>query len=197
MNKLTVKDAMTIGVFGALYFLFVGLGTYVGVVVLHSGNMMLAPACTALFAGTVYLVLVAKVRKFGAITIVGVMMALFFLLSGHFLWSFIQNLLFGVAADWVAKLGGYRSRVTNLLSYIVFSFGNLGPILLMWVAKEAYIARLLEKGKDWTYINNVMVPFSAEQVFFLIGSVVVCGVIGGLFGHYMVRKHFEKAGLVS
>ena len=197
MKQLKIKDYMTIGVFAALYFVFVGLGTFVGVVLISSGNMKLAPVFTALFAGTVYMVLVAKVQKFGAISLVGVMMACFFFFSGHFVISFIPSLVFGVLADVIARKGQYRHKTWNLVSYVVFSFGNLGPILLMWVAKDAYIQRLLEKGKDTTYIENVMIPFDFENVAFLGISVAIGAILGGLFGQYLLSKHFDKAGLTA
>ncbi|MCW6676962.1 MptD family putative ECF transporter S component [Aerococcaceae bacterium NML180378] len=197
MKQLTIKDLMTTGVYAALYFLFVALGTLVGVVIIHSGNMMLAPAFTALFAGTVYMVLISKVQKFGAITLVGVMMACFFFFSGHFIVSFIPSLVFGVLADSIGKMGNYQSKLGNLLSYIVFSFGNLGPIILMWVAREAYVQRLLDKGKDMTYVNNVMVEFNVSNVAFLLGIVAIGALIGGLFGQYILCKHFTKAGMAG
>ncbi len=195
MKNLQIKDVMTIGVYAALYFVCVGLGTLVGVVIIHSGNMMLAPAFTALLAGTVYFVLIDKVPKFGALTMVGIVMSCFFFLSGHFILSFVPSLLCGILGDGIALLGKYKSKWLNLLSYIVFSFGNLGPIILMWVMRDAYIDRLLDKGKDWTYINNVMVDFTFDNVFYLSATIIIGAVIGGLFGQYMLNKHFKKAGL--
>lgn len=196
MKQLTIKDLMTIGVYAALYFLFVGLGTLIGVLLIHSGNMTYAPVFAALLCGTVYMLLIAKVRKFGAIFLVGAVMAIFFFLSGHFILSFVPSLLFGFLGDMVAKLGDYRKPLTNLLSYVVFSFGNLGPIILMWFMKEAYINRLLEKGKDMTYISNVMVDFTVGNVLWLFGLIAIAGLAGGLFGQFLVKKHFAKAGMV-
>lgn len=193
MFQLKIKDLMTTGVYAALYFIHVALGTFTGVVILHSGNMLLAPAITGLISGTVYFVLVGKVKKFGAITLVGVVMATFFFLSGHFILSFIPSLLCGILADGLAKVGHYTSSLWNSVSYVAFSFGNFGPILFMWFAKEAYIQRLVEKGKDATYIQNVMVNFDVTHIL----VVLVCSIIGALIGQYMLRKHFNRAGLTA
>lgn len=191
--NLKVKDLMTTGMYSALYFVHVCVGTAIGFFVMHSGNMLLVPAIIGLISGTIYLLLVNKVRKFGAITLLGLVMATFFFLSGYFILSFIPSLICGVLADSVSKLGGYQKRLTNILSYIVFSFGNFGPIFLMWFAKDDYIKRLVEKGKDQTYIANVMVDFDMVHVMVL----VICCVVGGLFGEYMLNKHFKKAGLIT
>ena len=40
-----------------------------------------------------------------------------------------------------------RMNKFNLLSYMIFSLGNLAPIVTMWIAPKAYIAQLLAKGK--------------------------------------------------
>lgn len=197
MKKLNMKDIITIGVYSALYFAFVGIGTLIGVVILHSGNMLLAPIVTALIAGTVYFLLVNKIQKFGAIFSIGIVMSVFFFLSGHYILSFFPSLLFGLLADLIAKIGEYQNKNLNLFSYIVFSYGNLGPIILMWFAKEQYIARLIEKGKDMTYINNVMVEFSLENVSHLAIGIFITALIGGLFGQYLISKHFKKAGMIS
>ncbi|MBF0779868.1 MULTISPECIES: MptD family putative ECF transporter S component [unclassified Granulicatella] len=191
--NLRVKDLMTTGMYAALYFVHVAIGTLIAVILLHSGNMLYAPAFSALISGTVYFILIDKVKKFGAITLVGITMALFFLLSGHFALSFLPFLICGIVADYMAKLGKYKQKLTNMVSYIIFSFGNFGPILFMWLAKDAYVQRLVEKGKDMAYIQNVMVEFDVWHIALL----VVCSVIGGLIGQYMLEKHFRKAGLLS
>lgn len=194
-QKLTIKDYMTIGIYSALYFLCVAIGTFVGVVVFHSGHMTMAPIFSALLGGVTYMVLVKKTQKFGAITLVGGVMASFFLLSGHFALSFFPSLIFAFLADVIAKLGSYQQRFLNLVAYVVFSFGNLGPILLMWVAKEAYVQRLIEKGKDAAYIHRVMVEFNLFNVSWIVGGMILMGVLGGLFGQWIVQKHFNQAGM--
>ncbi len=62
----------------------------------------------------------------------------------------------------VAKSGHYKQKWTNLLSYIIFSFGNLGPIILMWFMRDAYEANLLAHGKSAEYIARVMLDFTWE-----------------------------------
>lgn len=197
MKELSIKDLMTTGVYSALYFICVGLGTLMGVVFSHSANMMYAPVFAALLSGTVYMLLIAKVRKWGAISLLGLVMASFFFLSGHFVLSFLPSLIFGLLADGIGKLGKYRHKLYNLISYVVFSFGNLGPIVLMWFMREAYIRRLLEKGKDMTYIQNVMIDFTVTNVLQLFVLIALAGLVGGLFGQHILRKHFAKAGMVK
>ncbi|MFR7931471.1 MAG: MptD family putative ECF transporter S component [Streptococcus thermophilus] len=79
----------------------------------------------------------------------GLFMSIFFT-SGHFVLTFLPSLLAGLGADLLAKKGNYENYENdkvNLLSYMVFSLGNLAPIVTMWLAPKAYSAQLLAKGK--------------------------------------------------
>lgn len=197
MKHLKVKDIMVTGAFAALYFVCVGLGTLLGVFFDRSGNMMYAPAFSALLAGPVYMLLIAKVGKFGSISLVGAVMAGFFLLSGYLSVSFLPSLIFGLLGDFIANLGQYKQKMTNLLSFVVFSFGNLGPIILMWLMRDAYEASLLARGKSADYVNRVMIDFTPQNVLWLSATIIVCAVIGGLIGSAMVDKSFKKSGLLQ
>ena len=65
------------------------------------GNIVL-PALAALISGSVYMLLAAKLQKFGGITIMGLVMGLFFFVSGHFVLSFAANIVCGLLADLIA-----------------------------------------------------------------------------------------------
>ena len=142
------------------------------------------------------MLLAAKLQKFGGITIMGLVMGLFFFVSGHFVLSFAANILFGVLADWVASLGKYYDRKLLFVSYILFSFGLTGPILPLWFMKDAYVVALEARGKDAAYIDALFAPINTGTFIVCLVSILVCAVIGGLFGQKMIKKHFAKAGIV-
>ena len=54
-----------------------GIGVLLGNLFDQTGNMFYAPAFTALVGGSVYMILVAKIPRFGAITTIGLVMASF------------------------------------------------------------------------------------------------------------------------
>ena len=193
---MKVKDIITTGIYTVLYFILMSLGTLIAVLLTHNPNMKFAPAITALLAGTVYMLLVVKVQKFGAVTLMAAVLGLFFLVSGHSMLAFIPSLLCGLLADVVAKLGRYQSKFLNLLSYCLFSLGNLAPIIMMWTMKQAYISQLLAKGKDMAYVHKVLINFDLGNASVLVGAILICAIVGGLFGQHLVSKHFKAAGLV-
>ena len=67
-NKLTVPDLISVGVFTALYFVLVTVATFACALLPGVGNILL-PAVAALISGSVYMLLAAKLQKFGGITI--------------------------------------------------------------------------------------------------------------------------------
>lgn len=197
MKQLKVKDLMVTGAFAALYFLCVGLGTLVAALFDRSGNMMYAPAFSAILAGPVYMLLVAKVGKFGSITLVSAVMACFFFMSGYMTAAFLPSLLFGILGDLIAKQGQYKQKWLNIVSFVVFSFGNLGPIILMWLMRDAYEASLLARGKSAEYIARVMVDFTPSNVLWLSATIIVGALIGAFLGQAMLTKSFKKSGLLE
>ena len=146
-KKLTIPDLIFVGVFTAIYFVLVTIATFSCALLPGVGNILL-PAVAALISGSVYMLLAAKLQKFGGISIMGLVMGLFFFVSGHFVLSFAANIVCGVLADWVASRSQYRSKKVLLASYVIFSYGLTGPILPLWFMKDAYIANLTARGKD-------------------------------------------------
>ncbi len=195
-NKLTIPDLISIGVFTALYFVLVAIATFVTGVIIPGLSYVLLPAVAALISGSVYMLLSAKVQKFGAITIMGMVMGLFFFVSGHFILSFAANIVCGIVADIIALSCKYKKKVILLVSYTVFSYGLTGPVLPLWFMKDKYVANLVERGKDMAYIDRVFSHINMGTFWLCIVAILVAAVIGGLFGQKMVKKHFAKAGIV-
>ena len=182
--------------FTAIYFVLVTIATFSCALLPGVGNILL-PAVAALISGSVYMLLAAKLQKFGGISIMGLVMGLFFFVSGHFVLSFAANIVCGVLADWVASRSQYRSKKVLLASYVIFSYGLTGPILPLWFMKDAYIANLTACGKDAAYIDTLFAPINNGSFVAAIAAILVCAVLGGLFGQRMMKKHFEKAGIVA
>lgn len=195
-NKLTVPDLISVGVFTALYFVLVTVATFTCALLPGVGNIVL-PALAALISGSVYMLLAAKLQKFGGITIMGLVMGLFFFVSGHFVLSFAANIVCGLLADLIAARDKFRSKKLLLVSYVVFSYGLTGPILPLWFMKDAYIANLTARGKDAAYINTLFAPINNGSFVAAMAAILVCAVLGGLFGQRMMKKHFEKAGIFA
>ena len=195
-NKLTVPDLISIGVFTALYFVLVTIATFASVAIFPGFNNVVLPAFCALISGCVYTLLVVKLQKFGGISVMGIVMGLFFMISGHFIISFAANIVMGIVADCVAKLGKYKSKKWIILSYVLFSYGLFGPVIPMWFMKDAYVANLVARGKDAVYIAELFANINMVTFVLAVVATLICALVGGWFGMKMIKKHFVKAGIV-
>lgn len=195
-NKLTVPDLISIGVFTALYFVLVTIATFASVAIFPGFNNVVLPAFCALISGCVYTLLVVKLQKFGGISVMGIVMGLFFMISGHFIISFAANIVMGIVADCVAKVGKYKSKKWIMLSYVLFSYGLFGPVIPMWFMKDAYVANLVARGKDAVYIAELFANINMVTFVLAVVATLICALVGGWFGMKMIKKHFVKAGIV-
>ena len=195
-NKLTVPDLISIGVFTALYFVLVTIATFASVAIFPGFNNVVLPAFCALISGCVYTLLVVKLQKFGGISVMGIVMGLFFMISGHFIISFAANIVMGIVADCVAKVGKYKSKKWIILSYVLFSYGLFGPVIPMWFMKDAYVANFVARGKDAVYIAELFANINMVTFVLAVVATLICALVGGWFGMKMIKKHFVKAGIV-
>ena len=101
------------------------------------------------------LVTIATFATSASITIMGLVMSIFLFSSGHFILSFVTNIVFAIIADLIGYISKYKNKAMILLSYIVFSYGLMGPVLPMWFLKDQYVSNLVARGKDAVYIERL------------------------------------------
>lgn len=192
MKKLKVQDLILIGIYATVYFFTVFIATMLmrfTVPVFHS---LLIPSMSALISGTLYIIVVNKVPKFGAITLVGSVMAVFFFAFGYFPLAFLPSFIFPLLADFVQTKTKILDSLKLMISYIIFSFGLTGPILPLWFMKDAYSESLLNKGKDMSYVNSVFEGVSTTSFFVSMLLVIITSIIGLKIGKIIYTKHFAK-----
>ena len=187
-NKLMIQDLISIGVFTAIYFVLVTIATFATSAIIPGLSYVLIPAVSALISGCVYMLLVVKIQKFGAITIMGLVMSIFFFSSGHFILSFVTNIVFAIIADLIRYISKYKNKAMILLSYIVFSYGLMGPVLPMWFLKDQYVSNLVARGKDAVYIERLFEYINMGTFRLCIVAILIGSIIGGLFGIKMIKK---------
>jgi energy-coupling factor transport system substrate-specific component len=193
VKKLKVQDLIAIGIYTAIYFLLMSVCLLILRFVIPGFHNLFIPAVSALFSGVIYLILLNKVPKFGAITIMGTVVGLFFLISGHFPLAFLPNMLCALAADLILYRTKLAAQVKVMVSYIVFSFGLMGPILPLWLMKNAYIDSLIARGKDEAYINGVFAHTTTAMFVFCAVAVLIGAIVGLFIGSRLYDKHFRPA----
>lgn len=83
----------------------------------------------------------------------------------------------------------------GVLAYTVYSLWYCTPLLPIFYARDEYFAdpAMQQMGQD--YIEQMKDLLSPTVLAVFSASTVLFGLLGGLLGLRMLRKHFEKAGL--
>lgn len=192
---LSVRDLVTCGVFIALYFVFMMVGS-----MLFAPNPVLTflmPAGAALLTGPVYLLLIAKVPKHGPIIILGVVEALIMFVTGmYWLWSVFLVVL-GVVGDLVAGAGGFRNAKLNVISFLVFSLNPMGSYMMLWLDPSGCASYLTGKGTEQAYLDTMLATGADWVLPAMIALTLVCALASALVGRRLLRKQFERAGVTA
>lgn len=194
-SSLTLSDYISIGVFTALYFVLVAVGA-VAAMLLPFYSLALTPVVSALFSAPVYIILAKKIQKFGAITIMGLVIGLFFLFSGHFALSIFLNIAAAVAADIIACSGSF-GKIALYFSNVVHSLGLFGPVIPIYFFRQAYIQHLLAKGHDNAYVVKMTAGMDYTTLSLSLVMLFICSALGCIMGFYILKKHFYKAGFIK
>lgn len=194
-QSLQTRDFISVGIFSLIYFAvaFV-IG---GVAQMTPLTFPFMPMIVALFTGSVFMLYTAKIPKKGALSILGVISGILLFITGMFWMMSVFFVLFGVIADGICGSGHFRSFKKNLAAYCVFALGPMGAYIPMAVMPAQFDAFMRKKG-EFTSFAGVIDAIGANwwAVPGMILGTLLCAVIGGLIGKKLLKKHFEKAGIV-
>lgn len=190
-EKLKTRDLIYAGAFAAIYLVLML------VIVMGSGMIpvlyVMVPLTVGIICGTVYLVYISKVRKFGAILILAV---LFGIITGvNSVYSIVWSVLMGLLAELIVRAGQYQSKKMFVMSYWVFNLNMVGPFFMLFYAKDTFLKIAAEyNSPEYAAELDRLTPIwiiGVQAVLAFVGAI-----IGSLIGSKLIKKHFEKAGVV-
>ena len=189
-KKLRGKDVITIGIFTAIYFAinfgFMLLGG------LHPLMWILMPGFIALVGSIPYMIMVQKVKKTGAVIIMGAIVAIIYYLTGQFSLIIIASLaIASVLAEVIRYLSKYDSYKGNSLSYAFFSLGMIGSPAQVWILKDEFISKMLEMGMPVDYVNILKTFINTPMLIVLIVTPFVFGLLSCGILKSFLYKNFE------
>ena len=194
-NKLKVKDLVNIGIFSALYMV-------ISMIVMIPVGIapilwLIWPGIAGLFGGAFFTLLMTKVPKQGATLILAITTGLLYFATGECTWVIIVTFaVAGILGEAARKVLGYKSFKGIALAGGFTAFGFIGSPLPMWLFQDAYMKSIEEMGMGVEYVEGLQSMLSAGSFIGLLAVAFVGGLIGTLVGRLMLKKHFEKAGIV-
>ncbi|WP_205401521.1 MptD family putative ECF transporter S component [Streptococcus lutetiensis] len=188
-NSFTVKDLINAGLFSLLVFIAIFASGMFGLIPIF---MPFIPFLCGLFAGPVFMLYSTKIHRFGMVLIMGVLIGLIFMVSGHSIYILPGMTLLSLVAEYILKKGGYSSVNHTKWAFTVYclSFGfNMIPI---YVSRAAYVQRLVEEGYGQAYADKMMSILPYWSFFPVLALGAVGGYLGATIGVKMLKKHFQK-----
>ena len=189
-GKLVGKDFIFIAIFGVL--LFVVFFIFAMVLGTNANTFWFTHAIGAVPAGIVWMYLLARVPKRGAILIMSVLVAVVALLLGMLWTGPVGIVVGGVLAELIVSVGK-RSTVKNVIAFaawtLVFWVGQQSMIFL---AGDSYVDMVVQSGMSVEY-GQTLVSFMQSPLIAVAGvGCVVGALVGGFLGAKIFKKHFAK-----
>lgn len=188
---MKTRDFINIGVFSAIYYVIVFACAMLGII--NPVMMFVGYALGIIANGVVISLFKARVPKLGALTILGLLVGVLVMLTGHPWITAVLTPILGFGADFLFAQG---KKPLNVLAYAIFSLWYITPWFPVITDAKGYREYIVKsmgeeytKGIDW-FLSPGMIAAWAGGVFLL-------GLIGGVFGQSILARHFRKAGIAK
>ncbi|MCT4620086.1 MAG: MptD family putative ECF transporter S component [Marinisporobacter sp.] len=190
-NKLNGKDLINVGIYTAMYIsvFFVG-GLLTTLPVVYPFLLFLLP----FICGIPMMLYYTKIRKFGMLTITGVINGLFFFFIGYTWMAIAFWIPFGFLADVILRFGNYNQFKFTLLSYCIYCLGEMGCHAPLFLAGQSYWDNI-RKGMGDQYADTLMKMMPHWMLYAGFIILFAGGFCGALFGYRTLKKHFVRAGI--
>ena len=138
----------------------------------------------------------ARTPTVGALALLGLIVGLGFVLTGHVWYGALVSMLLGLVGDLIVRSGDYRSRGRNVLAYAVFTLWYATPLLPIIYQADAYFANVAVQMNNQEYADAMRRIFQPWVIG--VWAVVAFGfaLCSGWLGTKVVERHFARAGIV-
>ena len=189
-NKLKGRDLINVGIYTAIYFVIMLAVAMLGMIPIF---LPLLSVIVPILGGIPFMLFLTKVKKPGMIFIMAMIMGIMMLLTGMGPWPLLTCAVAGILAELIYRSGEYRSAKKAVLAYAVFSMWIWGNYLPLFTDYEGYFAQRESYGQAYIEAVQKLMPLWMAPV--LLAACFVCGILGGILGRALLKKHFEKAGI--
>ncbi len=189
-TKLGGRDLINVGIYAAIYFVILMAVAMLGMIPIF---LPLLSVLVPILGGIPFMLFLTKVKKPGMVFIMAMIMGIMMLLTGMGPWPLLTCAAAGVLAELCLKSGNYRSAKKSVLAYGLFSLWIFGNYLPLFTDYEGYFAQRESYGEAYIDAVSKLMPLWMAPV--LLAACFVCGILGGMLGRALLKKHFEKAGI--
>lgn len=193
-EKLNGKDFMNIGIFTAVNLVIsIAVACTLGMIPM---GFLLLTVVAPVFIGIPTMLFYTKIKKFGMILIYAVINGIIMVLTGMGAGALLCGVICSFFAELILKAGNYKSKNMCVIAYAVASLATAGNYLQWLHASDVWLQKKAG-GYGEEYVSTISGYFGHAWLFpLLILLSFAGGLIGGLLGRAVLKKHFERSGLV-
>lgn len=189
-NRLNGKDLINVGIYSAIYFVISAALAVTGLIPIM---LMLLSSMYGLICGIPFMLFLTKVKKPGMIFLMSLIMGIMMFLTGMTWVPIPVSAVTGLIAELVYRAGNYKSMRSAVLTAGVFPLWACGNYIPLVLQREAYYAN--DDSYSAEYIASVMKMTPAWILRVLFVVTFAFGILGGLLGKKLLKKHFQRAGV--
>lgn len=189
-NGLTGKDLINVGIYSAIYFVVIMALAMLGYIPIM---MPLLCVIGPIIGGIPFMLFLTKVKKFGMILIMSIIMGIMMALTGMGLYALPVAVASALIAELIWKRANYSRAGSSVVVCGFFNIWMWGNFIPLFTNPAGYFSTRTEFGADYEAALTALLPPWMFPT--LLITCFVCGVIGGLLGRSLLKKHFAKAGI--
>ncbi|MFV2019270.1 MptD family putative ECF transporter S component [Micromonospora sp. LOL_023] len=189
----SARDLLNVAIFAVIYFVIVFAIAMLGVI--SPPVMLLTLPLSIIAAGVPYMLFLTRVKHAGPVTLFAIAVGGLYLIIGHPWISTLVTIGAALVAEVILWAGRYRSRWSAIVAYAVFSLWYIGPMLPLLMNRAEYLNSPGMQAMGQDYVDAFDQTVSVTVLWIYNASTFVCGLLGGLLGAYLLKKHFTRAGL--
>lgn len=189
-EKLKGKDLITVGIYSAISFVIIFAVALLGYIPIF---MPLLTVIVPIINGTPFMLFLTKVKKFGMIWIMSIIMGTLMMLTGMGYWPLLISIISGFLAELIYRSGDYKSAAKGILAHGVYCFWIWGNFIPLFTNIEKYFSTRQDYGQEYIDTLTSLMPGWMCPTLFV--ACFVSGLLGGLIGKALLKKHFTRAGI--
>ncbi len=190
-HKYELKDFLNVALFVVLYYVSFFVAMCAGYIPVL---MTVLPLITGIVCGIPFMLFLTKIKKPGMILMMGLLCGLLSLTMGSGILPLVTAIIASFLAEVILSALHYTSTIKIILVYVIFTLWDIGFALRLYLASfDSYRKRLIEQYGE-AYVSEMLTNVSSVGFWGSIILTLVGGVLGGILGYAVFKKHFQKIG---
>lgn len=195
-QKMQGKDYITCGIFSLLCMVAMVLAAITN---MSGYTAVFYPAAAAFFIGILYVIIIGKVQKGGAVLVFSIVPCLYFFASGLLegLIGAAGALLFAVLAELILKKNRSSMKCVTASGVVYTLYMSTLGLAENFIETDSYCDNALEHGINAVVVEQMRGMYQIKPLWLAVIALTAFLTYAGIqVGKVLMKKHLKKAGML-